>query len=72
LDRREKYPVVARLAEPAVTGYNGVVSSLTKQEQRVIGIIVLLLLTGWATRMWRTAHPPVPPPAPEMIQPAQP
>ena len=31
---------------------------LTKQEQMVLCLIVVLLLTGWAVKTWRTAHPP--------------
>lgn len=34
---------------------------LTEQQQWAIGIIVFLLLTGWAVKAWRTAHPPAPP-----------
>jgi len=37
---------------------------LTKQERRVLGIIAALLITGWATRSYRAAHPP-PAPSPE-------
>jgi hypothetical protein len=33
---------------------------LTKQEQLVLGIVLGLLLTGWAVKTYRTAHPPVP------------
>jgi len=35
------------------------VNRLTKQEQLVLCIVVGLLLTGWAVKMYRTAHPPV-------------
>jgi hypothetical protein len=31
---------------------------LTKQEQFVLCIVLGLLLTGWAVKVWRTAHPP--------------
>jgi hypothetical protein len=34
------------------------VKSLTKQEQLVLCIVLGLLLTGWAVKTWRTAHPP--------------
>jgi hypothetical protein len=30
---------------------------LTKQEQLVLCIVVALLLTGWAVKAYRTAHP---------------
>jgi len=33
------------------------VIGLTKQEQRVLWIVVGLLLTGWATKMYRASHP---------------
>jgi len=32
----------------------------TRQEQTVICVVALLLLTGWAVKAWRTAHPPAP------------
>ncbi|HTY86738.1 MAG TPA: hypothetical protein VMB80_04675 [Candidatus Acidoferrum sp.] len=31
---------------------------LTKQEQLVLCIVLGLLLTGWAVKLYRTAHPP--------------
>ena len=31
---------------------------LTKQEQMVLCIILGLLLTGWAVKTYRVAHPP--------------
>jgi hypothetical protein len=34
------------------------VSRLTKQEQMVLCIVLGLLLTGWAVKMYRAAHPP--------------
>jgi hypothetical protein len=39
------------------------VSRLTKQEQLVLCIVFGLLLTGWAVKAYRTAHPPGGPPA---------
>jgi hypothetical protein len=33
------------------------VSRLTKQEQWVLCIVLGLLLTGWAVKTYRTAHP---------------
>jgi hypothetical protein len=32
--------------------------NLTTQEQFVLGLILSLVLTGWAIKAWRTAHPP--------------
>jgi hypothetical protein len=34
---------------------------LTRQEMNVLCLILALLLTGWAVKAWRTAHPPVKP-----------
>jgi hypothetical protein len=37
------------------------VKSLTKQELLVLCVVVSLLLTGWAVKVYRAAHPaPVP------------
>jgi hypothetical protein len=36
---------------------------LTRQEQFVLVIVLGLLLTGWAVKTWREAHPPMPPAA---------
>jgi hypothetical protein len=33
------------------------VKGLTKQEQLVLCIVLGLLLTGWAVKTWRAAHP---------------
>jgi len=35
--------------------------NLTRQQQMVICLVLLLLLTGWAVKAWRSAHPPAPP-----------
>jgi hypothetical protein len=37
------------------------VNRLTRQEQWVLGIVFGLLLTGWAVKAYRTAHPPAAP-----------
>jgi hypothetical protein len=34
------------------------VNRLTKREQLVLCLVVGLLLTGWAVKAYRTAHPP--------------
>jgi hypothetical protein len=34
------------------------VNRLTKQEQLFLIIVLGLLLTGWAVKFYRTAHPP--------------
>jgi hypothetical protein len=40
------------------TRYIAGVNGLTKQEQKVLCLIFVLLLTGWAVKTWRAAHPP--------------
>jgi hypothetical protein len=39
------------------TAYIASVKFLTKQEQMVLCLIFVLLLTGWAVKTWRAAHP---------------
>jgi hypothetical protein len=39
-------------------GYISAVQRLTRQEQFVLCLVVALLLTGWAVKAYRTAHPP--------------
>jgi hypothetical protein len=46
------------VAGTPVSRYIIPVKSLTKQEQLVLCIVLGLLLTGWAVKTWRTAHPP--------------
>jgi len=41
---------------------------LTKQEQMFLIVVLGLLLTGWAVKTYRTAHPP----APVAIEPVKP
>jgi hypothetical protein len=48
--------------------YIGGMNWLTKQEQLVLGVIVGMLLTGWAVKTYRAAHPPTP----VVVQPARP
>jgi hypothetical protein len=38
--------------------YNTNMIYLTKQERLVLYVVLSLLLTGWAVRAYRTAHPP--------------
>jgi hypothetical protein len=33
---------------------------LTKEEQKVLCLVLVLLLVGWAVKAYRTAHPPAP------------
>jgi hypothetical protein len=47
--------------------YIGAVNRLTKQEQLFLIIVLGLLLTGWAVKAYRTAHPP-----PATVQAAKP
>ena len=32
--------------------------NLTREQRRVICVVILLLLVGWAVKAWRLAHPP--------------
>jgi hypothetical protein len=41
---------------------------LTKQEQAVLIMVVAILLTGWAVRAWRLAHPARIPVVPSQTQ----
>src|SRR5437667_11885284 len=34
--------------------------NLTRQQQTVLVLVILLFLLGWAVKAWRTAHPPPP------------
>jgi hypothetical protein len=49
-----KIPVVSGGTPPYIPR----VMRLTKQEQLVLTVVLLLLLTGWAVKAYRTAHPP--------------
>jgi hypothetical protein len=42
------------------------VNRLTKQEQLVLGVVLGLLLTGWAVKTYRVAHP-----RPQILEPAK-
>jgi hypothetical protein len=44
------------------SAYIARVKFLTKQEQMALCLIFVLLLTGWAVKTWRTAHPAAPVP----------
>jgi hypothetical protein len=47
----------AQLAENELCRYIAGMNWLTKQEQLVLGLVVGLLLTGWAVKTYRAAHP---------------
>jgi len=38
----------------------GAMVHLTRQERWVLCAVLALLLTGWAVKAYRTAHPPTP------------
>lgn len=59
--------VNAIVAAGGISLYIGQVNRLTKQEQLVLCIVLGLLLTGWAVKTYRTAHP-----APAVMQKASP
>jgi hypothetical protein len=48
----------AVLATAVKPGYISAVNRLTKQEQLFLIVVLGLLLTGWAVKAYRTAHPP--------------
>jgi hypothetical protein len=52
---------LAAIAFPTTIPYSWRVNRLTKQEQLVLCIVLGLLLTGWAVRTYRAAHPAPPP-----------
>ena len=53
-----KNPLAANFSlEIGGTAYIAAVKFLTKQEQMALCLIFVLLLTGWAVKTWRTAHP---------------
>jgi hypothetical protein len=37
--------------------------NLTRQQQMVLVLVILLFLIGWSVKTWRTAHPPPAPAA---------
>ena len=52
--------ILISLGDSTVGLYIGLkMKNLTKQEQFVLCLIILLLLTGWAVRVYRTAHAPM-------------
>ena len=48
----------ATLAGTPLFRYIALMNLLTKQEQLVLCIVLGLLLTGWAVKTYRAAHPP--------------
>jgi hypothetical protein len=40
---------------------------LTREQQKVLAVILCLLLTGWAIKTWRLAHPHPPAPAANQV-----
>ena len=47
----------ARLGLNGLSQTNDMVN-LTKQQQFVLVMVILLFLGGWAVKAWRMAHPP--------------
>lgn len=47
-----------RLVGQPLDNHSAMMKYLTKEQQTVLCIILLLLLTGLAVKTWRTAHPP--------------
>jgi hypothetical protein len=61
LSAESRYAIVA---VTQLSRYIVGVNRLTKQEQWVLCIVLGLLLTGWAVKTYRTAHPSAPAGAP--------
>jgi hypothetical protein len=49
---------IRTVAVPSPCRYIARVNRLTKQEQLVLCVVLGLLLTGWAIKSYRAAHPP--------------
>jgi hypothetical protein len=49
--------VISRIVIRSAHLYIAHVLRLTKQEQLVLSTVLLLLLTGWAVKAYRAAHP---------------
>ena len=49
----------ARIVNRKIKDYIFGESWLTKQERRVLLFVIGLLLTGWAVKSYRLAHPPI-------------
>lgn len=57
-------PSIAGLPSPPGARYSQsrhAMKHLTKEQQKVLCVIILLLLTGLAVKTWRRAHPPTDP-----------
>ena len=52
-------PEIRAVAVRGMPRYIAAVNRLTKQEQLVLCIVLGLLLSGWAVKSYRAAHPPV-------------
>jgi hypothetical protein len=55
--RQSQIVRMATIAFRMLTSYSWHVNRLTKQEQLVLCIVLGLLLTGWAVKTYRAAHP---------------
>jgi hypothetical protein len=51
---------IATVAPRTSDRYAAHMNRLTKQEQMVLCVVLGLLLTGWAVKAYRTAHPAAP------------
>jgi len=52
------YEGCAKLIHDRVNRTNNPVN-LTRQQQMVVVMVILLFLIGWTVKAWRIAHPPV-------------
>jgi len=59
LRQRRKDKALVRLAGNKITSYIAGVNYLTRPEQMFLIVVLGLLLTGWAVKTYRAAHPPM-------------
>jgi len=48
---------LVKIAPSTGSDWSGAMFKLTKQQQLFLCVVLLVLLTGWAVKAWRTAHP---------------
>lgn len=53
-----RWPFLGKIVASISVDKLGAMFNLTRQQQLFLCVLLLLLLTGWAVKAWRTAHPP--------------
>ncbi len=60
VDRPASHPNTrAPIVNLKIKDYISSTNWMTKQERLVLQVVIALLLTGWAVKSYRTAHPPI-------------